>query len=272
MTSQLRHSSFVNTSLMLFDTHTHIDQEEFDEIRDEIVQQAREAGVTQLVAVGCTAESSQKAVRLASKYDGVFAAVGLQPNYLAELGPDDWSAIENLVNQPGVVAVGETGLDRYWDYSPFEIQQDYFDRHIRLAQQHDLPFVVHMRNCDDDIMQMLREARQRGVLKGIMHSFTGDAPLAAECVELGMHISFAGMVTFKKSTALRECAATIPANRLLIETDAPYLSPEPVRGKKPNQPAYVRHTATCLAEVRGVSLEELATTTTTNAQKLFGIV
>ncbi len=257
---------------MLFDTHTHIDQEEFDATRDEVIQQAREAGVAQLVAVGCTVESSRKAVSLAAKYDGVFAAVGLQPNYLAELESDDWMAIVELVGQPGVVAIGETGLDRHWDYSPFEVQQDYFDRHLRLAQQHDLPFVVHMRDCDADIMQMLREARQRGLLKGIMHSFTGDIAMAAECVELGMHISFAGMVTFKKSTELRACAATIPADRLLIETDSPYLSPEPVRGKRPNQPAYVRHTAACLAEVREVSLEELAAQTTANARELFGIV
>jgi len=256
---------------MLFDTHSHLDQEEFDENRNQIIQQAREAGVTRLVAVGCTVQSSEKSVRLAEKYDGVFAAVGLQPNYLAELGPDDWSAIVELVSKPKVIAVGETGLDRHWDYTPFEVQQDYFDRHIRLAQQHDLPFVVHMRDCDDDILQMLREARQRGLLKGIMHSFTGATPMAAECVELGMHISFAGMVTFKKSTALRECAATIPSDRLLVETDSPYLSPEPVRGKRPNQPANVRHTAACLAEVRGVSLEELAATTTANACKLFGL-
>ncbi len=256
---------------MLFDTHSHIDQEEFDENRDQIIQQATDAGVTRLIAVGCTVQSSEKSVRLAEKYDGVFAAVGLQPNYLAELGPDDWSAIVELINKPKVVAIGETGLDRHWDYSPFEVQEDYFDRHIRLAQQHDLPFVVHMRDCDTDIMQMLREARQRGLLKGIMHSFTGDAPMAAECVELGMHISFAGMVTFKKSTDLRECAATIPTDRLLVETDSPYLSPEPVRGKRPNQPAHVRHTAACLAEVRGVSLEELAATTTANACKLFGL-
>jgi len=266
-------SEFINHrfSLMLFDTHTHIDQEEFDEIRDETMERARQAGVTQLVAVGCTVESSRKAIRLAGEYEGVYAAVGIQPNYVAEAEPDDWSTIEQLAGESGVVAVGETGLDRYWDHSPFDTQQDYFDRHIRLAQQHDLPFVVHMRNCDDDIMQMLREANERGPLKGIMHSFTGDAPMAAECVSLGMHISFAGMVTFKKSTALRECAASIPVGRLLLETDCPYLSPEPVRGKKPNQPAYLRHTAVCLAAARGATLEELAEQTTANACKIFGI-
>jgi len=140
-----------------------------------------------------------------------------------------------------------------------------------LAEQLDLPFIVHMRDCDEDILLALRAARQRGLLKGIMHSFTGDADMAAECVELGMHISFAGMVTFKKSQALRDCAATIPADRLLIETDCPYLSPEPVRGKRPCEPAFVRHTAECLASVSDMTLAELAELTTTNAKALFGL-
>ncbi len=256
---------------MLFDTHTHLDQKEFDSNRDEVLRRAQEAGVKYLVAVGCTASDSQKCVQLAAQYDGVYAAVGIQPNYIAEAGVNDWAVIEELATATGVVAIGETGLDRHWDYTPFDIQQDYFDRHIRLAQKHDLPFVVHMRDCDDDIMQMLRKARQSGLLKGIMHSFTGDAQMAAECVELGMHISFAGMLTFKKSQALRECAATIPDERLLVETDCPYLSPEPVRSKRPNEPAFVRHTATCLAEVRQVSLDELAKQTTKNACRLFGL-
>lgn len=256
---------------MLFDTHTHLDQEEFDAIRDDVIQQAREAGVSRLVVVGCTAESSRQAICLAGKYEGVYAAVGIQPNYLAEAQADAWSAIERLVGESKVVAIGETGLDRYWDHTPFALQQEYFDRHLRLAERHDLPFVVHMRDCEEDILQMLREARRRGPLKGIMHSYTGDEVMAAECIELGLHISFAGMVTFKKSTALRECAATIPTDRLLIETDSPYLSPEPVRGKRPNQPAYLKHTAACIAEVRGVSLAELAAQTTQNACQLFGI-
>lgn len=255
----------------LFDTHTHLDQTEFDDIRGEVLARAQEAGVTRIIAVGCTLADSRKAIQLADEHQSVYAAVGIQPNYVAEAQHDDWQQIEQIVTAPGVVAVGETGLDRYWDYTPFDQQQDYFDRHIRLAQQHDLPFIVHMRDCDDEIMQMLREARTRGPLKGIMHSFTGDAPMAAECVDLGLHISFAGMVTFKKSTALRACAATIPSDRLLIETDCPYLSPEPVRGKKPNEPANVRHTAACLAEVRGLSLEDFAAQTTANACRLFGI-
>jgi TatD DNase family protein len=256
---------------MLFDTHTHLDQEEFDANRSEVVSRAEAVGVTRIVAVGTTAAASAKCVELAQQFPGVFAAVGIQPNYVAEAAPDDWEAIERLVTSPQVVAVGETGLDRHWDYSPFELQQDYFDRHIRLAERHDLPFVVHMRDCEADILEMLRMAQERGPLKGIMHSFTGGPAMAAECVAMGLHISFAGMVTYKKSQELRDCATTIPAERLLLETDCPYLSPEPVRSKQPNEPANLVHTAECLALVRGVTQEELARQTTENALALFGV-
>lgn len=256
---------------MLIDTHVHLDQQEFAETRDAVVARAAAAGVEAMVAVGTTAASSQACVDLAARYPAVYAAVGIQPNYVAEAAPEDWAAIERLAAQPRVVAIGETGLDRYWDYTPFEQQQDYFVRHLELARRLDLPFVVHMRDCDADILATLRAARTRGPLRGVMHSFTGDAAMAAECIDLGLCISFAGMVTYKKSQALRDCAATIPADRLLIETDAPYLSPEPVRSQRPNEPALVRHTANCLADVRGVTLEELAAQTAANARRLFRI-
>jgi TatD DNase family protein len=256
---------------MLFDTHCHLDQEEFDEIRPEVVARAKAAGVETMVAIGTTAAASQKCVDLAAEFDGVYAAIGIQPNYVAKAGPDDWQTIVNLSTAPGVVAIGETGLDRHWDFTPFELQQAYFDRHIRLSQQRDLPFVVHMRDCDADIMVMLRAAARRGPLRGIMHSFTGDATMAAECVKLGMHISFAGMVTYKNAQNLRDCAATVPLNRLLVETDAPYLSPEPKRGQRPNEPALVRFTVECLARVRGMTFKELAEATTVNARALFRI-
>jgi len=256
---------------MLFDTHTHLDQEEFNDSRSNVIARAMAAGVTQMVAVGTTFAASRKCVELAAEYSGVYAAVGIQPNYIAEAQPGDWQGVEQLVGQPGVVAIGETGLDRHWDFSPFDLQQDYFDRHIRLAQQHDLPFIVHMRDCNKEILEMLRDANRRGPLKGIMHSYTGDRAMAEECVQMGLHISFAGMVTFKKSQELREVVATIPEDRLLLETDAPYLSPEPVRGKKPNEPAFLRHTAECVALARDTSLEELASQTTANAVELFHI-
>lgn len=252
-----------------FDTHCHLDDEQFDAIRDDVVDRAIAARITDVLSVGVTAASSAVCVGLARRYPAVRAAVGIQPNYCSDAAPGDWDKIVELVNASEVVALGETGLDRYWDHSPFELQQDYFDRHLRLSQQTGLPFVVHMRDCEMDVLRMLREAAARGPLTGVMHSYTGTAEGAAECVELGLHISFAGMVTYKKSHELRAVASTIPDDRILIETDAPYLSPHPKRGQRPNEPALVVHTATCLADVRGVSLEEFSRTTTNNALQLF---
>jgi TatD DNase family protein len=257
--------------MVLFDTHAHLDDGEFDQVRDEIVARAREAGVESIIAIGTTADSSHRCTELARRYDGVYASVGIQPNYCAEAGPDDWRRIEAMVRLPRVVALGETGLDRYWDYTPFALQEDYFQRHIDLAQQLDLPLVIHMRDCAQDILRMLEHARRRGALRGVMHSFTGDADTAARCVELGLHISFSGIVTYKKSEDLRRVAATIPTERLLIETDAPYLSPHPKRAHRPNEPALIVHTAECLAAVRDTSLAQLAGQTTKNARQLFAV-
>ncbi|MEX2027163.1 MAG: TatD family hydrolase, partial [Pirellulaceae bacterium] len=177
--------------------------------------------------------------------------------------------IVRLAQSPQVVALGETGLDLYWKDTPLADQQDYFDRHIRLSQERGLPLIIHQRESAAEILAMLHEARKQGPLAGVMHSFTGTAEQAAEFLALGMHISFAGMVTFKKSEDLRAVARTIPAERLLVETDSPYLSPEPFRGKRPNEPARVVHTAECLASERGVSLADLAAQTTANALALF---
>ena len=255
--------------MRLFDTHCHLDDEQFDSDRDEVVDRASKAGVGTILAVGTTAASSVKSIALAERYDCVLAAVGIQPNYCAEATSDDWDQVVALAAASRVVAIGETGLDRYWDHTPFDVQEDYFDRHIRLSQQRDLPFIVHLRDCEQDILRMLREARLRGPLQGVMHSYTGTAAGAAECIELGLHISFAGMVTYKKSGELREIAATIPDDRILIETDAPYLSPHPKRGQRPNEPALLVHTTVCLAETRGTSLESFAELTTANAKRLF---
>ena len=257
--------------MQLFDTHAHRDQEEFDADRDAVIARAAQAGVVAVVAVGTTADSSEATVQLAGRYKIVYPAVGIQPNYCGEAATGDWDRVVRLAQRADVVAIGETGLDRYWDHTPFDVQQDYFDRHLRLAQRRNLPFVVHLRDCEADILATLREAAARGPLRGVMHSFTGSAATAAECVELGMYVSFAGMVTFKKSDELRRVAAGIPADRILIETDSPYLSPHPLRGRRPNEPALVVHTAACLAEVRGEPLEAFAAQTTANARRLFGI-
>lgn len=256
---------------MLFDTHSHLYDESFAADRAEVVTRAKDAGIHTIIAVGTTAESSVSCVELANEFPGIHAAVGIQPNCVSEAVPDDWDRIVRLVGESDAVAVGETGLDRHWDYSPFDQQQDYFDRHIRLSQKVGLPFIVHMRDCDADVLQMLREARKRGPLAGVMHSFTGDTAMAAECVELGLHISFAGMITFKKSNVLLACATTVPDDRLLIETDSPYLSPEPVRKIRRNEPSHLRHTATLLAKARGVALRTLASQTTENARRFFGL-
>lgn len=255
--------------MQLFDTHAHLDDEQFDEIRDAVIDRARSAGLRAIVAVGTTALSSQKCIEIAARYDMVQAAVGIQPNYCAEAQLSDWDRIVELAREPNVVALGETGLDRYWDHSPFDVQQDYFDRHLRLSQELGLPFIVHMRDCGADILAMLQDAHQRGPLRGVMHSFTGDVELAAQCVGLGLYISFAGMVTYKKSTDLRDVAATIPDDRILVETDSPYLSPHPKRNHRPNEPALVVHTAACLVEARGVSFDHFAEVTTGNACRLF---
>ncbi|HEV7222334.1 MAG TPA: TatD family hydrolase [Pirellulales bacterium] len=251
-----------------FDTHAHLDQPEFDGDRAEMLARAREAGVAAIVAVGTTADSSRVCAELAAAEEGVFAAVGIQPNYCAQAAEGDWPRVLELVGRPRIVAVGETGLDRHWDYAPFDVQQDYFDRHLRLSQRTGLPFIVHTRESDADVLAMLREARVRGPLAGVMHSFTGTSETAAECLELGLYISFAGMVTFKKSDALRGVARAIPPDRILIETDSPYLSPHPLRGQR-NEPARLVHTAECLARERGASLDEFAAQTTANARRLF---
>jgi TatD DNase family protein len=253
----------------MFDTHAHLDQDCFESDRPAVIVRARAAGVAEILLVGCTGATSRRGVEIATGDDQLYASAGIQPNYVTEIETSDWDSVVELANHPKVVALGETGLDRYWDESTLGVQQDYFDRHLRLSQHTGLPFIVHMRNCEQDILDMLREARTRGPLRGVMHSFTGSAQMAGECVELGLYISFAGMVTYKKSQDLRDVAATVPLDRLLVETDSPYLSPEPVRKIRRNEPAHVVHTVACLANVRGLSAKVLAQTTTRNARQLF---
>ena len=254
--------------MRLIDTHCHLDEDAFAADLDEVVARAAITGIEAVVTIGTTAASSWRAVEIARRYPLVFAAIGIQPNYVAEAGAGDWEQIERLAAEPKVVAIGETGLDRYWDYAPIELQADYFVRHVELARRLDRPFVVHCREAEADVVARLRRAAESGPLRGVMHSFTGTAETARACLDLGLHISFAGMVTFKKNHDLRTVAAQIPLDRLLIETDAPYLAPIPYRGKR-NEPAHVRHTANMLAEVFGIPPEQLAEQTTRNARELF---
>jgi TatD DNase family protein len=256
----------------MIDTHCHLDDEQFAADRAAVVARAAEAGVEAMIALGTTAASSRAAVQIAGTFSTVFAAVGIHPNSCAEAAPDDWDAVVAMLDHPRVVALGETGLDRYWDHAPIELQRDYFDRHLRMSQARDLPVVIHCRDAWADVLPMLREAAARGPLCAVMHAFSGDAALAAECLELGLYISFAGNATYtnKKFQSLRAAALAVPADRILIETDSPYLTPEPLRGKqKRNEPALVAHTAAALADLRGVPLEEFDRQTTANARRLF---
>lgn len=255
--------------MKLIDTHAHLDEDAFAADVPVVLERAADAGLIALLTIGTTLASSRSAVALAESYPQVFAVVGIQPNYAAEAGADDWDQIVELAQHPRVVAIGETGLDRYWDFAPIDLQSKYFDLHIDLAVERGLPFVIHCRDAEADVVESLERAYQRhGPLSAIMHSFCGDTETAARCLEMGLHISFAGMLTFKRNTELRAVAATIPADRLLIETDSPYLAPIPHRGKR-NEPAFVKHTLECLAEVRDESVDDLAAVTTANAIKLF---
>jgi TatD DNase family protein len=258
--------------LELFDTHAHLDSEQFDDDRDAVIARAREAGLVGICVIGCDPQSSQRCCQLAAADpDFLYAAVGIQPNYIAHAMPDWMDEIIQLANRPEVVAIGETGLDDYWKDSPIQSQQTYFQQHIELSRQCGKPLIIHMRDSAELIYQALRPHAAAGPLSGIMHSFTGDLKMAESFLELGLHISFAGMVTFKKSTELRHVASRIPIDRLLVETDSPYLSPEPLRGKRPNEPARVVHTARAIAQARGISDHELAARTTENARRLFGL-
>ena len=253
---------------MLFDTHAHLDEDAFSQDVDEVIARAVASGVTTMLAVATTAESSRATITLAARVSNVFAAVGIHPNYAVQAKPGDWEVIEELASSPKVIAIGETGLDRYWDHTPFDVQLDYFRRQMELAKQRDLPFIVHCREAEPDVDAALREAAGTGSLKGIMHSFCGGRATLDAALELGMHISFAGMLTFKKNLELRELAKSVPLDRLLVETDSPYLAPQPQRGKR-NEPAFVRHTAECLAEIHGRTLDEMSAITTANAKRLF---
>ncbi|QDT60000.1 putative deoxyribonuclease YcfH [Stieleria bergensis] len=256
------------TSLRLFDTHAHLNTDAFDGQVDAVVGKAQEAGVEGIMVIGIDVATSRVACDLAAQYPGyLYAVVGIQPNSLAESQPDDFAVIEELAGLPGVRGIGETGLDCYWDDSPIEMQHEFFDRHMQLCRDTGLPMVIHMRESGDLIVQQLRQ--QNAVPPGVMHSFTGDWDCAKACLDQGLMISFAGMLTFKKNDALQAVAKQVPADRLLVETDSPYLSPEPLRGRRPNEPARVEHTLRFLAKLRNVSAESLAEQTSLNARTLF---
>jgi TatD DNase family protein len=254
------------------DTHAHLDDERFAADLPAVLARAAEAGVGRVLTIGVDLATSRAAVRLALTHPMLSAVVGIQPNHAAEAQPGDWDEVVRLAEAgPPGVAVGETGLDRYWDRCPFPEQQDYFARHLALARRLSLPVVIHCREAEADVVAGLKDAFEaHGPVRGVMHSFSGDAATAAACVAMGLHVSFAGMVTYKTGANLLTVAKDIPADRILVETDSPYLAPVPVRGKR-NEPAYVVHTAAAVAAARGEPVEVFAARTTASAKTLFGL-
>lgn len=260
-------------SALWFDSHAHLDDPAFADDLEAVLTRAVAAGVCGILTIGTTAASSERAVRLAADHDAVWAAVGIQPNHVAEVQNGDWERILDLTSRPKVVALGETGLDCYWHFTPLEQQRDYFRRHLELSVKTGLPVVIHCRDAFADTVQVLRDHHRRhGPIRGVMHSFTGDWATAQACLDLGLHISFAGMLTYKNAEGLREVAAQVPPDRLLVETDSPYLTPVPVRSKvRRNEPAHVVWTGACLARLHHLSEERLAEITTSNARQLFRV-
>ncbi|MEO2088167.1 MAG: TatD family hydrolase [Gemmataceae bacterium] len=255
----------------LIDTHAHLDDDRFAADLPAVLDRAAAAGVVRVLTIGVDLATSRAAVGLAARHRVLAAVVGIQPNHAAEAAPTDWDEVADLASRPEVVGVGESGLDRYWDRAPFPLQEDYFVRHLHLARRLGKPIVIHCRRAEADVVRVLRAEFDRyGPVRGVMHSFSGDADTAAACVAVGLHVSFAGMLTYKTAADLRAVAATVPADRLLVETDSPYLAPVPVRGKR-NEPAFVRHTVDCLAAVRGVTAEVITDQTTQNARELFRV-
>lgn len=254
---------------MLFDTHVHLNADQYKDDLEEVIGRAREAGIEYMVVVGFDRGTIQKAMEITEKYDFIYASVGWHPVDAIDMTPEDLEWIEELSSHPKVVALGEMGLDYYWDKSPKEIQQQVFRQQIRLARKVNLPIVIHNRDATEDIVRILKEEKAEEV-GGVMHCFTGSLEVAKQCMDMNMYISFGGPVTFKNAKKPKEVAAAISIDKLLIETDCPYLTPHPYRGKR-NEPSYVSYVAEQIAELKQVDYEELAKKTTENAKKLFGI-
>jgi TatD DNase family protein len=259
--------------MIFIDSHCHIDGEAFDGERDEMVQRAKDAGVVAMLNIGTGNPHDgeiEKAVKVAENYENVYASVGVHPHD-ARLYDD--KAEENLINltkSEKVIAWGEIGLDYYYDHSPRDVQCEVFIRQIRTAKSLDLPIIIHSRDADDETVEILTRECSYENFKGIMHCFGGTAEMAKALMEIGFLISFAGNVTFKKAENLRDAARVVPLEKLLIETDCPFLTPIPFRGKR-NEPAFVVHTAQFLADFYGIKIEKLANQTTQNFLNFFNL-
>ena len=254
---------------MLIDTHAHLEMREFNDDREDVIRRAREAGVEYIITIGTTVESSRDAVLLAEKFDFIYAAIGIHPHEVKDILHPAYEMLRHLAKHKKVVAYGEIGLDYHYEHSPRSDQKRKFRDMLREARELDLPVIIHDREAHEDTLQILSEEWSPD-LGGVMHCFSGDLDMAKKLIEMGFSLSVAGPVTFPKSEALREVVRQIPIEHMLVETDAPYLAPHPVRGKR-NEPAFVRHTAEAVAKIKGLSYEDVVRITGFNAMQLFGI-
>lgn len=259
---------------MFVDSHAHIDGEEYNADRDAVVERAREAGVRAILNVGTGDPQSgafERAVRVAESYENVYAAVGVHPHDARLFNEEAAARLQSLVrNHSCIIAWGEIGLDYHYDHSPREVQREVFRQQLRIARELSLPVIIHSREADDETVSILLEEVRGARVRGIMHCFGGSLQMAESLMELGFMISFAGNVSFKKAEELREVARKIPLERLLLETDCPYLTPVPYRGKR-NEPARVREVAECLAGLHSLTTEEMGRITTNNFSRFFNL-
>jgi TatD DNase family protein len=253
---------------MLIDSHCHLDFADFEEERDAIVARAHQAGVKRMVTISTRVRRFAGLLALAERYDTVWCSVGTHPHNAGEEPDIETAELVRLAEHPRVVAIGEAGLDYHYDKAPRDLQARGFRRHIAAARETGLPLVIHARSADDDMIAILEDESGKGAFPFILHCFSSGRALAETGIALGGHVSFSGILTFKNSDELRAIAADMPLDRLLVETDAPYLAPTPYRGKR-NEPSYVVNTARVLAEVKGVDEAEIAAWTTENALRVF---
>lgn len=257
--------------LGLIDSHAHIQGKEYTGEVDAVIGRAREAGVEQIIVVGGAGDMSSNtaAVALAESWPNLYATVGMHPHDAKDVGEEELQQLKELAAHPKVIAVGETGLDYYYNHSPREVQRRVFAQFIRLASETDLPLVVHERDAAREVAELLR-GEGEGKIRGVIHCFTGDYAAACAYLDLGFYLSLTGIITFKNAEPLREVVRKMPLDRIFVETDSPYLTPVPHRGRR-NEPAYVRFVAATIASVKGLNIEELARVTTNNVRALFRI-
>ncbi len=252
----------------LIDSHCHLDFPDFGDELDEVVARAGRAGISHMVTISTHITKFPQVRAVAERFDNVFCSVGIHPH---EAGTEPEVSVDELVDHAGhpkVVGIGETGLDFYYEYSPRDVQERQFRTHIEAARRTGLPLIVHTRDADTDTVRIMEEEHAKGPFPGLIHCFSASQALADRMTAIGMYISFSGIVTFKKADELRDVAKSVPDDRLLVETDSPYLAPVPRRGKR-NEPAYTAFTAAKVAEVRGITNAEIADLTTANFKRLF---